>query len=45
MITEFQDELLKIYNDFTLANTVIDKQKKDEYQMYQDIMDGIIVLG
>ena len=44
MIAEFQEELTKIYTDFALANQVIDHQKKQEYEMYQDIMNGIIIL-
>jgi hypothetical protein len=44
MITEFQEELTKIYSDFAAANDVISKQKRDEYQTYQDIMSGIIIL-
>ena len=44
MIAEFQDELNKIYNDMAMAEVVIDRQKKEEYQVYQDIMNGIIIL-
>lgn len=44
MILEFQEELNKIYNDFAEVDLVINQQKKDEYQTYQDIMNGIIVL-
>lgn len=44
MILEFQEELAKIYNDFAETETVIDVQKRLEYQSYQDIMDGIIIL-
>ncbi len=44
MIAEFQEELTKIYWDINAANEVIDYQKKQEYQMYQNIMDGIIIL-
>lgn len=44
MILEFQDELTKIYADMSLANETIDYQKKQEYEMYQDIMNGIIIL-
>ena len=44
MITEFQEELCRIYMDFNEAESVIDKQKRDEYQTYQDIMNGIIIL-
>ena len=44
MITEFQEELLKIYADFTEVDQLISKQKQDEYQAYQDIMNGIIIL-
>ena len=45
MIAEFQDELTKIYAEMHLANETIDYQKKQEYEMYQNIMDGIIILG
>ena len=44
MIAEFQEELAKIYADIHLANETIDYQKKQEYEMYQDIMAGIIIL-
>ena len=44
MILEFQEELTKIYTEMHLANEVIDYQKKQEYEMYQDIMNGIIIL-
>jgi hypothetical protein len=44
MIAEFQEELNKIYNDFTAADLTISQQKRDEYQTYQDIMNGIIIL-
>ena len=44
MIAEFQEELTKIYTDMALANEVMDYKKKQEYETYQDIMSGIIVL-
>ena len=44
MIAEFQEELAKIYTDMAIAETVIDYQKKQEYEMYQDILNGIIIL-
>lgn len=44
MIAEFQEELTKIYYDFAEVESTISKQKQEEYQMYQDIMDGIIIL-
>ena len=44
MITEFQEELTKIYYDFAEVESTINKQKQEEYQMYQDIMNGIIIL-
>ena len=44
MILEFQEELSKLYNEFAIAETVIDRQKREEYQTYQNIMDGIIIL-
>ncbi len=44
MIAEFQEELTKIYTEMALANETIDYQKKQEYESYQDIMNGIIVL-
>ena len=45
MIAEFQEELSKIYSNIAAANEVIDQQKKQEYEMYQDIMNGIIIIG
>jgi hypothetical protein len=44
MILDFQEELTKIYTDMALANETIDYKKKQEYEMYQDIMNGIIIL-
>ena len=44
MIASFQEELTKIYSDFVATDLYIDKQKREEYQTYQDIMDGIIIL-
>ena len=44
MIMEFQEELTKIYTEMALANETIDYQKKQEYETYQDIMNGIIIL-
>ena len=44
MIAEFQEELAKIYCDMTTATELIDYKKKQEYEMYQNIMDGIIIL-
>ena len=44
MILEFQEELTKIYADIQTATEIIDYQKKQEYEMYQDIMNGIIIL-
>jgi hypothetical protein len=44
MIAEFQEELTKIYADMALVNETIDYKKKQEYEMYQNIMDGIIIL-
>lgn len=44
MIAEFQEELNKIYNDFAVVDTAIDQKKREEYEMYQDIMNGIIIL-
>jgi hypothetical protein len=44
MILDFQAELATIYSDMLSAETVESKQKRDEYQRYQDIMDGIIIL-
>lgn len=44
MIVEFQEELSKIYNDVAMAEVVADRQKREEYQVYQDIMNGIIIL-
>jgi hypothetical protein len=44
MIAEFEEELSRIYYEFAVADNVIDKQKQEEYQRYQNIMDGIIIL-
>ena len=44
MIAEFQEELTRIYSDMTGAELVLNQQKKEEYQVYQDIMNGIIIL-
>ena len=44
MILEFQEELTRIYADMALANEALDYKKKQEYEMYQNIMDGIIIL-
>lgn len=44
MIAEFQEELTKIYTEMTLTEEIIDYQKKQEYEIYQEIMNGIIIL-
>ena len=44
MIADFQEELSKIYIEQFEAETYMDHQKKQEYQTYQDIMNGIIIL-
>ena len=44
MILEFQEELTKIYAETHLVNETIDYKKKQEYEMYQNIMEGIIIL-
>jgi hypothetical protein len=44
MIAEFQEELTKIYTDIAVANQTLDYQKRQEYETYQDIMNGIIIL-
>jgi hypothetical protein len=44
MIAEFQDELTKIYSEMYAAQETLDYQKKQEYESYQDIMNGIIIL-
>ena len=44
MIAEFQNELTQIYADMMVVQDTIDCQKKQEYERYQDIMSGIIVL-
>lgn len=44
MIAEFQEELAKIYTDIHIASETIDYQKKQEYEMYMDISQGIIIL-
>ena len=44
MIAEFQEELAKVYSSIAEANAIIDYKKREEYQMYQDITNGIIIL-
>jgi hypothetical protein len=44
MIADFQNELMKIYADFAETDTMIDHKKREEYQMYQEISNGIIIL-
>ena len=44
MILDFQEELTKIYNDFAEVDYYLTSQKKEEYQYYQDISNGIIIL-
>ena len=44
MIADFQEELTKIYFDMATTAELIDHKKKQEYEMYQNIMDGIIIL-
>ena len=44
MILEFQEELTKIYADIALANETTDYKKKQEYETYMDISQGIIIL-
>jgi hypothetical protein len=44
MIADFQEELTRIYFEIAEANEVLDYKKKQEYEMYQDIMNGIIIL-
>ena len=44
MIAEFQDELLKVYSDFAEVDQYKAQQRQAEYQTYQDIMSGIIIL-
>ena len=44
MIAEFQEELSRIYNDFAAVDLTINQQKRQEFETYQDIMNGIIIL-
>ena len=44
MIAEFQEELNSIYQDFEATEQFYRKKKQSEYQTYQDIMNGIIIL-
>ena len=44
IIAEFQEELTKIYWDTQVADEAINYQKKQEYESYQEIMNGIIIL-
>ena len=44
MIASFEEELTKIYFDISAAEAVVAQQKKQEYETYRNIMDGIIIL-
>ena len=44
MIAEFQEELAKIYTEMHFVNETIDYKKKQEYEVYQDITNGIIAI-
>jgi hypothetical protein len=44
MMVEFQEELKSIYTEFDAATSLQKAQRQSEYQMYQDIMNGIIIL-
>lgn len=44
MIAEFQEELARVYQDIAIVDQVHTRQKQEEYQTYQDIMSGIIIL-
>ena len=44
MIADFQEELTRIYADMAIVNEELDYRKKQEYELYQDIMNGIIIL-
>lgn len=44
MIAEFQEELSKIYSNFVEVDQAINQQRRAEYETYQDIMNGIIIL-
>ena len=44
MILEFEEELTKVYSEFARADEILNYQKREEYQRYQDIMNGIIIL-
>ena len=44
MIAEFEEELTKIYADMALVQETIDYKKRQEYETYMDISQGIIIL-
>ena len=44
MIVSFQEELTKIYTEIGEAESQLDAAKKEEWQRYKDIADGIIVI-
>jgi hypothetical protein len=44
MIADFQNELTRTYMEIDHADRQKQLQQRAEYQRYQDILDGIIVL-
>jgi len=44
-IAAFEQELQSIQNEFTKVNKLKDQQQQEEWQYYQDISDGIIVIN
>ena len=44
MILDFQNELTQLYTEFAEADSIINYKQRNEYQTYQDIMEGIIIL-
>lgn len=44
MIADFEQELTKIYTEIRQNEEVIDYEKREEYERYRDIADGIIVI-
>lgn len=44
LIVDMQKEIARLYNDQKEADDYEAKKRKEEYQMYKDISDGIIVI-
>lgn len=44
MVADFQEELAKIYAETAAAETEQQRKAKEEYEYYQDLQDGIIII-